>query len=157
MTAQVQGAHGSSNGGNGHGVRSYGHSTPKRPRSKGHPYVPGMFDALIDRPILGPSRPRPEQIRGVTVEVAASGRSVVVAEQLCSGAGPRHLLTLEEPHSVFMRLPDGREVWVEVRMIEQVPEEDREPWSEEDETPNPQLVTSNSQPSAFSCPDFLPH
>lgn len=115
--------------------RSTEHLAPrgqKRPRSAGSPYVPGMFDALIDHPVLGRAA-RPEQVRSVTVELAASGRSVIVAEHLHSGAGPRHLLSLDEPHSVFMRLADGREVWIEVRAVEPAAEEDREPWSEEEE------------------------
>ncbi len=107
------------------------HTPPRRARSSGHPYTPGMFDALIDHPVL--DHHTPAQVRGVTVELSASGRGVIVAEALHSGAGQRHLLDLAEPYSIFMRLADGREVWVEVRVVEPTPEEDREPWLDEEE------------------------
>lgn len=116
---------------------------PKRARSGGRPYTPGMFDKLIDHPVLTPDHAPPEQVAGVHVELAPSGRGVIVAEQLRGGAcGLRHLLDLIEPHSVFMRLADGREVWVEIRAVEPAPEEDREPWS--------------APVTAFVCLEFLP-
>jgi len=134
---------------------SFHHTPPKPARSRGKSYTPGMFDKLIDHPVLQPDHAPPEQVTGVHVELAASGRSVIVAEQLKGGAcGPRHLLTLEEPHSVFMRLADGREVWVEIRAVEPTPEEDREPWSDGPVT----MVTAESLPpqSSFVCLEFLP-
>jgi len=133
---------------------------PKRPRSKGHPYVPGMFDPLIDKPVCGPTAPtHPAKLRGVTIELAASGRSVMLAEVLHPGAGgtgQRHLLTLDEPYSVFLKLADGREVWIEVRAVDEAPEEDREPWGEGGNGGNDEPAELLAAPSTFSCPDFAP-
>lgn len=112
-----------------------------------------MFDTLLGR--LTP--PSPAQIRGVSVELSASGRSVMISETLHSGPPRRHLSALEESQSIFMRFADGREVWVEVRLVEPTPEEDVEPWLVAGTDPEPDPTEPAPQrTSSFACPDFSP-
>lgn len=96
--------------------RTPAHLPPKPAKSKGQPYVRGMYAALV--PEL---RPAPDEATGATIRVAASGRSLVVEEQLITGIKPKRLVELEGVkfgeivYSLDVRLPNGEEVSIEVR------------------------------------------
>jgi hypothetical protein len=103
----------------------------KAPRHPGSGYTPGMYDALL--PIR--DHARPEELRAVTVECA--GSDVVLIEHLHAGGERRYFFrpgapgtpdALEQSWSAFIRLPTGREVWIEVRYAAAPPDEDVEPW-----------------------------
>jgi hypothetical protein len=106
----------------------------KAPRHPGSGYTPGMYDALL--PIR--DHARPEELRAVTVECA--GSNAVLIEHLHAGGERRYFFrpgapgapgtpdSLEQSWSAFIRLPTGREVWIEVRYAAAPPDEDVEPW-----------------------------
>lgn len=83
---------------------------PKRPKSEGHPYTPGMFAPLL-RP---PEHLRPDEIRAVHFDVA--GREIVVREESVHGEMPRRLLGPGSgPYYIDIKLADGDEISIEVR------------------------------------------
>lgn len=87
-------------------------SKPRRER--GTPYVPGHYDRLIAVPDRVPA----DQLRGVTIAVAASGTAVIVSEQTADGQSPRRIVELNEPVYFDLKLRGGRSVQVELRVFD---------------------------------------
>lgn len=92
-------------------------SAARSARPQPPPYSRGQYDRLINPPVHAD----PDDIRGVTFEIAVSGLSIIVTELTSSGRPVRHLIRDGEwPYFVDIKLPDGREVQIEARIFEPV-------------------------------------
>lgn len=96
-----------------HGPRIVISNPNRSKRERGSPYVRGQFDKLLEiREHLDPA-----EIRACSIELSASGNSVIVAEQSVSGSSPRHLVH-EYPHYIDLQLADGSSVQIEIRKFQ---------------------------------------
>lgn len=110
----------------------------KRKRYEAAPYVRGQFDALL--PIKEHSAP--DELRGVTFEISATGLSLVATELCKDGRTPRRIVNAF-PYYLDITLPDGRSASIEVRMYD-APE------------PEPLTIVRKSRPRKTQQPKFAP-
>lgn len=85
---------------------------PRVRRETGTPYVPGFADHLL----TPRAHPRPEDLRGVSLELNDHG-GLVAVEHTKAGRALKSYVR-EFPFEVSLPLPDGSCIWIEVTRVE---------------------------------------
>lgn len=85
----------------------------ERRRKAQSPYTPGQFDHLL--PIK--EHAAPDELKGVSFEVSATGFSLIATELCKDGRTPRRIIGAL-PYNIDIDLPDGRTASIEVRVYD---------------------------------------